>query len=237
MNKQIVVTGGGKGLGLCLAKLHVALQDRVLALEYQVTDALQALQRENPGSVKIKTCDVSDTAAVNNAMKEFVEEQTPVDILYNVAGIFTEDDRVPLVETDIDRALRMYNINALGALRVMAATAPLLHDGSVVLNVTSDAGSIGECGRESEYGYCMSKAAENMASKVFSNEYRKHGVRVFCLHPGWMKTDMGGEGARLSTFSITPEESAEALSSIALHPEEIPDDVMYMDYKRKPLAW
>jgi hypothetical protein len=52
-----------------------------------------------------------------------------------------------------------------------------------------------------------------------------------------MKTDMGGEGARLSKFSITPEESAEALAGIATHQEEIPTDVMYMDYKRTPLPW
>jgi NAD(P)-dependent dehydrogenase (short-subunit alcohol dehydrogenase family) len=72
----------------------------------------------------------------------------------------------------------MYDINALGPVRVLAAAAPLLHKGSVVLNVTSEAGSVGDCKRESEYGYCMSKAAENMASKIFSNEYRARGVRV-----------------------------------------------------------
>jgi NAD(P)-dependent dehydrogenase (short-subunit alcohol dehydrogenase family) len=183
MNRQVIVTGGGKGLGLCLARYHAAQGDHVTALEYQVTPELQALRDGNPALVTVRACDVSDTAAVRAAFAPLAQSRTPVDIDYNVAGIFSESDRVPLVETDVDRALRMYDINALGPVRVLAAAAPLLHKGSVVLNVTSEAGSVGDCKRESEYGYCMSKAAENMASKIFSNEYRARGVRVFCLHP------------------------------------------------------
>ncbi|MCE5342605.1 MAG: SDR family NAD(P)-dependent oxidoreductase [Eubacteriales bacterium] len=237
MNRQIVVTGAGKGLGYSIARRHVALEDHVLALEFRVTDELLALQRENPTLVTVKTCDVSNTDAVRSALAELVKGQSPVDIVYNVAGIFFESDRVPLTETNIDIALTLYNVNALGPVRVLANVAPLLHNGSVVLNVTSEAGSIGDCKRESEYGYSMSKAAANMASKIFSNEYRSRGVRVFCLHPGWLKTDMGGEGARLSTFSVTPEESAGKLVEITTHPQDIPDDVMYMDFKRNPLPW
>ena len=103
--------------------------------------------------------------------------------------------------------------------------------------VTSEAGSIGDCHRSKEYGYCMSKAAANMGVMLFTNAKRGQGVRTFCVHPGWLKTDMGGEAAAKSNLAITAEQSAEALSSIALHPEEIPEDVIYLDYKRKPIPW
>lgn len=236
MNRNIVVTGAGKGLGYCIAEKHLEQGDSVLALEYRISPELDGLAVRYP-RLSVSRCDVSSTETVDGALAPLLRAKTPVDILYNVAGIYFPDDTVPLEQTLIDRCLTLYNVNALGQLRVMAALSPLLHEGSVILNITSEAGSVGACVRTSEYGYCMSKAAANMGSKLFSNQVSGRGIRVFCVHPGWLKTDMGGQGALRSSCAITPRQSAEALLKIAQAPASIPADVMYLDYKGDPLVW
>lgn len=236
MNQTIVVTGAGKGLGYCIAKKHLESGDNVLALEYSITPGLTELAKQHP-SLRAIRCDVTSTSMVKTALTPLFDRKKTVHILYNVAGIYFQEDCVPLEETDIDRFLSLYDVNALGQLRVIKEISPLLAKGAVILNVTSEAGSIGSCTRNSEYGYCMSKAAANMGAKILSNQLAARHIRIFCVHPGWLKTDMGGTKALLSNTSITPEESAAALIDIAQNPSSIPDDVMYLDYRKTPLCW
>lgn len=236
MKQTSIITGAGKGLGFCITQRHLEAGDLVWALEYRITPELNALHEKYSGLV-ICPCDLSSTESVHSALTPLLKQNTPINFLYNVAGLYFPDDCVCLEESNIDRCLTLYNVNALGALRVMSALSPLLHSDSVIINVTSEAGSIGACTRTSEYGYCMSKAAANMGTKIFANQVRDRGIRVFCLHPGWMKTDMGGEKALLSQTSITPWESADALISIARNPNLIPSDIMYLDYRKTPLCW
>ena len=236
MRQSILITGSGKGLGFCVTKKHLERGDTVYALEYQITDQLRELMKTFP-SLTVRQCDLGKTGETEQAMQDIRSSRTPVDILYNIAGIFFESERVPLEQTDMERCAVLYNVNTLGPLRVMKLSLPLLHAGSVVMNVTSEAGSVTDCQRTGEYGYSMSKAALNMASKTFSNQLKGKDIRVFCYHPGWMKTDMGGEGALLSPTSLTPEEAADAIMDITLHPEKIPADVMYLDYQKNPLNW
>lgn len=233
---NILVTGSGSGLGFWVTKRHLELGDAVFALEYRITDELRQLSGKY-AALTVKQCDLGETGQVNQAMKELLDAGHPIDILYNIAGIFFEADRVPLEETDLERCKLLFNINALGPLRVMAQAVHLLKEGSVVMNVTSESGSVGDCNRSGEYGYGMSKSAFNIASKIFQNQTASKGVRVFCYHPGWMKTAMGGEGAMKSPDALTPEEAAIAIMDITLHPSSIPSEVMYLDYRKRPLNW
>lgn len=77
----------------------------------------------------------------------------------------------------------LYNVNALGPLRVLKNAVSLLKSGTVVMNVTSESGSVGDCVRTAEYGYSMSKSAFNMASKIFSNQFAEKGGTDFLLPP------------------------------------------------------
>ncbi len=236
MNKSILVTGAGKGLGLSITKKHLEDGDYVYALEYQITNELKELEAAY-SALTVKQCDIGKTEEVKEAMAELVTSEKQINILYNIAGIFFASDRVGLAETDIDRCLQLYNVNALGPLRVMQNALPLLKSGSLVLNVTSESGSVADCHRKGEYGYGMSKSAFNIASKIFSNQLEGQNIRVLCYHPGWMKTDMGGEDAQQCTWALTPDQAADALRSITLHPESVPDYVMYLDYQRHWLNW
>lgn len=236
MNKTIVVTGAGRGLGYKIVLRHLEMKDYVYAFDRALTDELKQL-KEGTDLLHINQCDISSTESVTNAMQEVLKNGRQINILYNVAGVFSYDDKVGLAQTDLDRCASMYNINAVGALRVCKAALPLINSGTVIINISSEAGSIGDCWREQEYAYCMSKAALNMGSKIMSNEFLKRGVRILNFHPGWMRTPMGGQPAMESSNSVSPEESAGNIVSIALDIDSIPKNQLYMEHTGKPLPW
>lgn len=236
MNKTIIVTGAGRGLGYSIVVRHLEMKDYVYAYDYSLTDELKKLT-EGSDLLKINQCDISSTESVTEAIQEVLKTGSQIDILYNVAGVFRFDDKVGLAETDLDLCASMYNINAVGALRVVKAALPLLRSESLVINISSEAGSIGACWREKEYSYCMSKAALNMGAKIMSNEFSKKSIRILNLHPGWMRTAMGGSRALASSDSISPQESAMHIVNIALDIDNIPEDQLYMQYTREPMPW
>jgi NAD(P)-dependent dehydrogenase (short-subunit alcohol dehydrogenase family) len=77
----------------------------------------------------------------------------------------------------------------------------------------------------------MSKAALNMQSRMLQNYLRPRGFTVLAVHPGWMRTNMGGPNA-----AISPDESAEGIFQLA-RKERTADDPIYMDYQGVPLPW
>jgi len=101
----------------------------------------------------------------------------------------------------------------------------------LLVNISSEAGSIGSCWRKTEYGYCMSKAALNMASAILQNRYRDESVKVLALHPGWVRTDMGGREA-----PILPPESAKKLFAL-ITKHWNPDDPIYYDLDGQTMQW
>jgi NAD(P)-dependent dehydrogenase (short-subunit alcohol dehydrogenase family) len=114
-----------------------------------------------------------------------------------------------------------------------SAVSPLLKKGDrkLIINVSSEAGSIADCWRESEFAYSMSKAALNMQSKILQNYLKPRGFKVLAVHPGWMQTDMGGADA-----DIPADEAAEGIFRLA-EKNWNPDDEIYMDYRGQPLPW
>lgn len=236
MKKIVLVTGAGRGLGFNVVQRHLSMGDRVYAYDYQITEELRQLADES-GLVSVSPCDIGSTASVLEATKSVLEAGENIDIIYNIAGIFRFEDKVDLAETDLDLCVNMYNINAVGALRICKAVLPLLGSGSVIINISSEAASITNCYREQEYSYCMSKAALNMGMRILANAVGKSHIRVMNLHPGWMRTFMGGPGAMASSNSVSPSESAEHIVQIALDIDQIPEEIMFMEHTREPLPW
>src|SRR3546814_3825477 len=84
------------------------------------------------------------------------------------------------------------DLNAAGPLLLTQALAALLADGAKVANLSSELGSITDAGRFGTPSYCISKAAQNMASVLLAHALHERGIVVAALHPGWVQTDMGG---------------------------------------------
>src|SRR5690606_120256 len=125
------------------------------------------------------------------------------------------------------------DVNAVGAARAAKQFRAALRPGAVLAMISSEAGSIADAGRTSEYGYCMSKAALNMLTKLLHNREAtsKNGVQVLAIHPGWVRTDMGGKNA-----DLTPEAAAAGVVSVLEQRLEHPGP-LFIDRFGEPLSW
>jgi NAD(P)-dependent dehydrogenase (short-subunit alcohol dehydrogenase family) len=192
---NIVITGANRGIGLELARQR-AESDTVIAVCREPGDALREL------GVRIEAgVDVTDDAAVRDLAKRL--EGTRVDVLINNAGILR---RETLDDLDFDSIRQQLEVNSLGPLRVSAALAPRMGEGSKIAIVTSRMGSIGDNTSGSRYGYRMSKAAVNMAGVSLAHDLKDRGIAVAILHPGFVRTDMTGHSG-----NVEPAEAARQL--------------------------
>lgn len=103
-----------------------------------------------------------------------------------------------------------------------------------MINISSEAGSIGHCWRKKEYGYSMSKAALNMQTNILQNHLEEYGIKFFALHPGYLKTYMLGK--KNISADIEPETSAESIYKLFIaNPANYPD--IYYDYEGNKFPW
>jgi NAD(P)-dependent dehydrogenase (short-subunit alcohol dehydrogenase family) len=179
---RIVITGANRGIGLALAQGFAARGDEVVAACRTASADLNALKVEVHEGVE-----VTDDAALDHFANAIAGK--PVDVLVNNAGVHTAET---LEDLNFERIRRQFEINALGPLRVTRALLPRLHSGSKVIIITSRSGSIGDNGSGGTYGYRMSKAALNMAGVDLAIDLKRRGIAVVLLHPGMVRTGMGG---------------------------------------------
>ncbi len=234
MNKAALVTGAGQGLGLSFTKELLSRGYFVAALEFKISDELRELQCEN---LQIIECDVSSAEAVAEAGR--VLKADSLNLIINNAGIWLDRKRRRLLdpEFEFETMLKQYEVNALGVVRICREFMPKLlkADKKTVINISSEAGSIGEGWRKGEFGYCMSKAAQNMATKMMHNDFSEQGVKFYAIHPGWMLTPQGCAGAEEGTWPEQhPDDSARILVDWA---EGKPKDALYYDIDGKEWQW
>ncbi len=209
--KTALVTGCDHGLGLALAEALVKRDYLVLACHYADEPGLKDLRAAFPGRVLTFPLDIGSDASVA-ALRQAVEAAVPsVDLLINCAGILGDMAKTIGDELDFDEMLRVYNVNALGALRVTNALCRLVAQSGekLIVNISSEAGSIQSCWRTGWFAYCMSKAANNMQGALTQNALRDQGVRVIQMHPGHVATFMRGHLD--TTAKLTPAQSAEGI--------------------------
>ena len=235
MQQTVIVTGAERGLGLALVQAFLQSGARVIATRNGSDDNLRRLQDSQGQSLTIVPMDVTDPASIRAGVTSVAAVVTSVDILINNAGVHLEDKHTLLEELDFgDQHLETtMAVNAFGPLRVTQRFLPLLDKGAgkTIINISSEAGSIGDAWRKGEYAYCMSKAALNMQTKLLCNYLAPKGYRVLAIHPGWMRTDMGGPEA-----DIAAQEAAAGVLELATG-EEASDRGIYLDYRGKSLQW
>lgn len=180
-----LITGAESGLGLALTRVFIDAGSTVAALCRESSPALDALAPDIHEGV-----DLTNAAAVYRAAAEMGDKT--IDVLINNAGIMIEDhiDRI-----DIAAVRAQFEVNALGPLSMALAFRKRFRRGSRMVNISSRLGSMEDNDSGEDYGYRMSKAAQNMLTSNLSIDLAKEDVIVAALHPGIVATGMtGGKG-------------------------------------------
>ena len=200
-----LVTGSNRGIGLEFVRSFAADGWRVHACARNVEKAKRV--RALDGDVICHKLDVTNGLKVASLARELAEE--PIDVLINNAGVAGPE--AGFGETDYDEWAAVLQVNTLAPLRMVERFVDLIakSDRKIVVNISSSMGSIAENTSGGDYIYRTSKAALNMVTKSLAIDLADRGLTVVSLHPGWVKTDMGGEGA-----TITPAESVSGMRQV-----------------------
>jgi len=208
MAQTILISGTDHGLGAALARLWVDLGATVFA---GVLGSASTEKAASGGVLHKIPLDISSDEGVARTA-DFVRSLTGhLDMVVNNGAILGDIDATLFDPLDFNQMLKVYNVNALGSLRVTQAFLGLLlaGEGRLVVNISSEAGSLGTCTRTSWYAYAMSKAALNMQSCLVHNLLKDMDGRVLVVHPGHVRTFMRGEED--VTGVLGPEEAARAV--------------------------
>jgi NAD(P)-dependent dehydrogenase (short-subunit alcohol dehydrogenase family) len=221
----VLITGANRGIGLELARQYAAAGWHVIgtARKPDAADDLGAL------AAKVVQLDVTDPASVGRMARDLAG--TPIDVLINNAGI--QPLMWKLDEIDFEAFQRALDVNLTGPVRVTRALLPNLRAARLkrIVNVTTNLSSIAGNTDGGFYGYRESKAGLNMFTKSIAAELGPEGFVCIVLHPGWVKTDLGGPQAPLEV-----EESAAGMLRVidGLAPA---DNGTFWTYAGEQMAW
>lgn len=205
---RVIITGSNRGLGLEWVRQYASKGWRVYATCRfpEQADALQRLADKNP-CISIHRLDVTHVDEVREMAAELGD--AALDLLVNNAGIYRERwGKDKLGQIDYSDWQDSFAVNTLGAMRITEAMIENLaqSERGLIVTISSHMGSIADIGSPNDYAYRSSKAALNAVMKGLCLEVSSHGVGVLLLHPGWVRTRMGGQDAPLSA-----EESVTAM--------------------------
>ncbi len=235
----VLITGADRGLGLGLATVMLHRGYRVFAGSYLDDEHnLAALGDEFGDRLSVLPLDVTSDESVRGAFRTVAQSTDALNMLINNAGSARDRSQTITDPMYFDDIRSLYEINALGPLRVTHTFLPLLRAATpkCLVYVSSLAASIGSITRTHQYGYAMSKAALNMQSKLIHNHLANEGLRVLAVHPGWMRTHVFGDIERMKDAPFEPEQAAEKVANLI---EQSPgrEETIFVDSDGKPICW
>ncbi len=184
-----LVTGGGRGIGKSVS-LELAKRGAHVVVNYsRSSDAAEAVKKEIEsagGSAETVAFDVSDSTAVDTALKAIIKEHGRLDVLVNNAGIALDNLLVRTKDDEWDKTLAVNLSGTFYCCRAVAKTMMKARSGRII-NISS---VIGESGNAGQAAYSASKAALIGLTKSLAKELASRGVTVNCVTPGYIQTDM-----------------------------------------------
>ena len=195
MKNVVMITGTGRSyaLGYNLVLRYLEAGDTVIATIRKPSFEIESLKKKYGDQLIVATMNLLDTESVNAAAAEVAEKVDHIDTLINNAVGVSPDIDKDFFEANLDFISRTVDIIAVGTMRVIKAFYPLLIKApgtALIMNISSEAGSIEKCYRTNMLDYGMGKAALNMATMNLYNTFKdERKVNIFAVHPGWIRTD------------------------------------------------
>ena len=238
MAQTVLITGTGRpyALGFNMVRRYLEHGDTVFASIRRPSEALEALREEYPEQLHILTMDIAVTESVNAAAAEAEKLTDHLDLIINNATTASADTMKELPDFDLDLIAPAVNVGAIGPIRVLKAFLPLLKKsaiGGLVVNISSEAGSIGKCYRTFYLDYGTEKAALNMLTMTVHNYFKNEpNLNIICIHPGWIRTNPGNHEAPLDPYEHA--ETLRCLFETKRHDKEGP---VFITHTGEPYPW
>ncbi|MGE0616590.1 MAG: SDR family oxidoreductase [Bacteriovoracia bacterium] len=224
-----LVTGGNRGIGLEICR-------SLSAKGYHVLLAARSAEKGKPAADEIGAhflrLDVADEDSVREAYAHVAKEFGRLDVLVNNAGVMLDSRQDPTAfEADPETITETFQTNTLGPFLMCQAFIPLMKKNGYgrVVNISSGMGQLSQM-NGGYPAYRISKTALNTVTRIFADELRDTNVLVNSVCPGWVKTEMGGEGANRSLA-----EGADTPVWLATLPDGSPSGRFFRD--RKEIDW
>lgn len=200
-----LITGGGTGIGLAMARAMHSAGARVVLIGRREAELTAAAQALGPGASHI-VHDITRLDAAPALVRRATREAGPITCLVNNAGIHLKK---PAIETTPDEFQEVLNTHVVGAHALTRAVVPgMIERGHGSILFTGSMASL--FGIPLVIAYTAAKSAMVGMVKCYSTEFSAHGVRVNCIAPGWIETEMsrraleGDPGRRTKVLSRTP---------------------------------
>jgi NAD(P)-dependent dehydrogenase (short-subunit alcohol dehydrogenase family) len=225
-----LVIGANRGIGLGVVKEFLSRDWDVIATARQPTQAaeLRALAERSPGRVSLLPLEMNDPAALDGFASKLPSQM--LDVALVNAGVSGPDHHNASAVTAEEIGSLMFT-NAIAPIRLARTLVNHIRSGSGVIAFTSSVmGSVSLNSGGHEL-YRASKAALNLLTRGFHGEVRGRKLTVLSLHPGWVRTDMGGPGAAVSV-----EDSARGMVTVLLR-EQGAHRHAFVDYQGAEIDW
>ncbi|RFC38620.1 MAG: NAD(P)-dependent dehydrogenase, short-chain alcohol dehydrogenase family [Candidatus Nitrotoga sp. CP45] len=231
--KTTLITGANRGIGLEFSRQYAADGWIVLACSRNPgkSDELNKLAAQYPELIKILALDVSDHAQIERLAQELSDES--IDLLISNAGIYPKSDVNSFGHIDYAEWMQVFRINTMAPLKMVETFATQLarSEKKIFVAITSKMGSIADNSGGRNYLYRSSKTAVNMVVKSLAIDLQSAGITSIVIHPGWVKTDMGGPNALIST-----EQSVSGMRQVISN-LSMADSGKFFSYDGQEIPW
>ncbi|MET0106137.1 MAG: SDR family oxidoreductase [Sedimenticola sp.] len=206
MTMTALVTGANRGLGLETCR-QLAKRGYKVLLTARNSDAGDRAAGRLAGEgldVSFMPLDLASDESIEAAAATLKSQGITLDVLVNNAGVLLDphngwgDSDASILKVDRDTLRETMEINVYGPIRLVQALLPLMNEEARIINISSGMGQLSEMGGLFP-AYRISKTALNAVTRILSEELKSKNIYINSVCPGWVRTDMGGPEATLST--------------------------------------
>jgi short-subunit dehydrogenase len=220
--KNILITGTSRGLGDSLLNILSLRRNHYI---FSISRKKISLKNNNIEKIYM---DISNIDKFNYLKKILTHK--PLDVVIYNAGVFYEDN---FFEISVKNMLNMYLAHVISPLKMTAYLFEniIISKIKLIVIVTGRMGTFYHDTGGEFYGYRTSKTAQNNLVKILAYDLKKFGIKVLAIHPGWLKTKMGGKNAQIDVV-----DSAKGIINI-IDNYNLYDTGKFYDYLGNELAW
>ena len=226
MPKTVLIVGASRGLGLGLVREYLAEGWDVIATSRGTDGALHDLAASTDGRLRLETLDVTDASGLD-ALKRALAGKA-LDVLFVSAGVMGERDG-QAANVEPDEFARVLVTNALAPLKIIETLGDAVARDGAIVAMTSTLGSVAGNTSGGTEVYRASKAALNTLLRSYAARHPQRAI--VAMHPGWVRTEMGGANATVSV-----EDSTRGMvAAIAARAGKA--GCVFIDYRGQTIPW